>query len=68
MATLQTEYWARINQIWSKYDCNPAKSMVSLAVQAPAFLCFFAGLRHLSAAKVPPLPHALCTTAPCNPH
>ena len=46
------EYQTRIAQIWQKYDCNPMKSMATIAVQAPAFLCFFAGLRHMAAAKV----------------
>lgn len=52
MQAIQAEYWQRINEIWKKYDCNPAKSLISLGLQAPTFLCFFAGLRHLAAAKV----------------
>lgn len=53
MQAIQQEYWQRINEIWKKHDCNPAKSLISLGLQAPTFLCFFAGLRHLAAAKVP---------------
>ena len=56
MQAIQAEYWQRINEIWKKHDCNPAKSLVSLGLQAPTFLCFFAGLRHLAAAKVRPCP------------
>jgi membrane protein insertase Oxa1/YidC/SpoIIIJ len=52
MQAVQAEYWQRINEIWKKHDCNPAKSLISVALQAPTFLCFFAGLRHLAAAKV----------------
>jgi hypothetical protein len=54
MQAIQAEYWQRINEIWKRYDCNPAKSLISLGLQAPTFLCFFAGLRHLAAAKVCP--------------
>lgn len=48
----QKEYQERIHGLWQKHDCNPMKSLVSLLVQAPVFICFFGALRHMAAAHV----------------
>ena len=50
------EYRTRMALIWKKHDVNPLKSVGGLVVQAPLFLCMFAGLRHMAAAKVRPDP------------
>ena len=51
----QKEYQERIAGLWKKYNCNPMKSLVSLGIQAPIFICFFGALRHMAAAQVRPL-------------
>ncbi|KAK9810108.1 hypothetical protein WJX72_005000 [[Myrmecia] bisecta] len=47
------EYQQRMAGIWSKYNCNPLKSLASIAVQAPVFIGFFSALRAMAAHKVP---------------
>lgn len=46
------EYQERLAGVWSKHGVNPLKSMGGILVQAPLFICFFSGLRHMAAAKV----------------
>jgi hypothetical protein len=48
----QSDYQQRALAIYAKYDCNPAKSLVSIFVQFPVFVGFFSALRAFSAAKV----------------
>lgn len=47
------EYQQRLALVWSKHGVNPLKSMAGIAFQAPLFICFFSGLRHMATAKVP---------------
>ena len=47
----QKEYMERLSQVWAKHNSHPLKSLASLMVQAPVFICFFSALRHMAAAQ-----------------
>ncbi len=50
----QKEYMERLSQVWAKHNSHPLKSLASLMVQAPVFICFFSALRHMAAAQARP--------------
>ena len=47
----QKEYMERLAQVWQKHNSHPLKSLVSIMIQAPVFICFFSALRHMAAAQ-----------------
>ena len=47
----QKEYMERLAQVWTKHNSHPLKSLASLVIQAPVFICFFSALRHMAAAQ-----------------
>ena len=48
----QMEHQQRVLGVWRKYDCNPAKSLIGMVVQAPLFIGFFSALRGFATHKV----------------
>ena len=41
----------RLAQVWARHNSHPLKSLASLMIQAPVFICFFSALRHMAAAQ-----------------
>ena len=48
----QMEHQQRVLGVWRKYNCNPAKSLIGMVVQAPLFIGFFSALRGFATHKV----------------
>lgn len=51
-AQARSWYTKELGAVWQKYQCNPMKSFVTLAVNGTLFISFFLALRGLSDAKV----------------
>lgn len=41
-------YQKRMKELFAKHNCNPARSLVGIFVQAPMFISFFIALRHMA--------------------